>query len=144
MLLILEGIDKCGKSTFASRFGDQATIIHCTKYDDMMQVLKEAISLSKNRLVILDRNFLSEMCYGPVYRGNSCITPAKMMRIKKWLSGVQHCILYFDRPKDELKQYDMNDEFEKDAEKLMQVQKRYEDYIKKYRNAFNIYQIQYK
>lgn len=142
--MILEGIDKCGKTTFANKFSDIAEIIHCDKNDDMVAVLKNAAMISANNLVILDRNFLSEMCYGPVYRGKSQITPAKIMQIKKILSNIEYVILYFSRPENELKQYDMNDEFEKDAEKLMLVKKRYEDYIAKYRNRFNIYEIQYK
>lgn len=143
MLLILEGIDKCGKTTFANRFADCADIIHCTKYDDMVKVLKNAAEASENKLVILDRNFLSEMCYGPVYRGTMQITPGKMKIIKKILSKIDYAILYFSRPADELKCYDMNDEFEKDAEKLMMVKKRYEDYIARYKKTFNIYEIRY-
>jgi thymidylate kinase len=144
MLLILEGIDKCGKTTFANKFAEIAEIVHCTKDDDMFLVLQNAAKTAAGKLVILDRNFLSEMCYGPVYRGTSQITPVKLMRIRSILSKIDYAILYFSRPLDELKHYDMNDEFEKDAEKLMQVRKLYENYIAKYKNKFNIYEIQYK
>ena len=144
MLLILEGLDKCGKTTFANKFADVAEVIHCTKNDDMLITLQNAVKASVNKLVILDRNFLSEMCYGPVYRGTMQITPAKMMRIKKLLSKVSYAILYFSRPENSDIQYDKNDEFEKDAEKLKLVEKRYKDYISRYKKTFNIYEIQYK
>lgn len=145
MLLILEGIDKCGKTTFANRFADVAEIIHCTKDDDMVLTLQNAAKVAATgKLVILDRNFLSEMCYGPVYRGTMQITPAKMMQIKRILSKISYAILYFSRPCDELKRYDMNDEFEQDSEKLMMVKKRYENYIARYKNRFNIYEIRYQ
>ena len=145
MLIILEGIDKCGKSTFANKFLDVAEIVHCNKHDDMLITLQNAARIaSKGQLVIVDRNFLSEMCYGPVYRGKTQITPGKMQKIKKIMRSVPSMILYFSRPDDAVVQYDKNDEFEKDIEKLMLVKKRYEEYIAKYRNTFNIYEIQYK
>lgn len=145
MLIILEGIDKCGKSTFAERFKDIAEIIHCTKDDDMVEMLRKAAkSANSGKLVILDRNFLSEMCYGPVYRGTMQITPIKMMHICKILKATKHCILYFSRPEGEKKYYDKNDEFEKDIDKLWMVERRYRNYILQYKNRFNIYEIQYK
>lgn len=145
MLLILEGIDKCGKSTFAERFKDCATIIHSTKNDDAVSVLKGAVKLVKEgRFVILDRSFLSEMTYGPVYRGEMNITPAKLMQITKLLKQINYSILYFSRPEGEKRTYDKNDEFEKDPEKLKLVEFRYKQYIAQYKNRFNIYEIQYK
>lgn len=145
MLIILEGIDKCGKSTFANRFGDIAEIIHCTKDDDMLLTLQNAArTANTGKLVILDRNFLSEMCYGPVYRGTMQITPGKMKRIIQLLKNTEHCILYFSRPAGELKQYDKSDEFESDTRRLLTVERRYKDYIARYKNRFNIYEIQYK
>lgn len=145
MLVILEGIDKCGKSTFANRFAEHAEIIHCTKDDDMVAVLRDAANKANSgKLVILDRNFLSEMCYGPVYRGVSQITRVKMMHICKILKNTEHCILYFSRPKDAKKYYDTDDEFEKDVDKLLIVERKYRNYILQYKNRFNIYEIQYK
>lgn len=144
MLIILEGLDKCGKTTFANKFRQVARIRHCTKDDDTFEVLKKYADLSTNDLIILDRSFLSEMCYGPVYRGETNITPAKLMKITKILAKTPHVILYFSRPDKEQIQYDIDDEFEKDAEKLEMVKKRYKDYIARYKNRFNIYEIQYK
>lgn len=145
MLIILEGLDKCGKSTFADKFVDVAQIIHCDKHDDMLVVLTDAAKTANTgKLVILDRNFLSEMCYGPVYRGTSQITHAKIMRICKILKHTEHVILYFSRPNSENVKYDKHDEFEKDEYKLSQVKELYEKYIEKYKSRFNIYEIQYK
>ena len=73
MLLILEGLDKCGKTTFANKFIDVAEIKHCDKNDDVTNVLLNAASTAKTgKLVILDRSFLSEMCYGP-YIAVKCV-----------------------------------------------------------------------
>lgn len=145
MLLILEGLDKCGKTTFAQRFTGIAEITHLTKDDDMVLTLQNAAKVANTgKLVILDRSFLSEMCYGPVYRGEMTITPAKMMRITKILRNTPHCILYFSRPKGSKKNYDLTDEFEKDSEKLELVELRYKQYIAQYKTRFNIYEIQYK
>lgn len=144
MLFILEGLDKCGKTTFAQKLGPNVTIKHCTKDDDMVAVLRKYAAIAEEQTVVLDRNFLSEMTYGPVYRGVSKITPARLMQIKKILSHVPHVILYFSRPENESAEYDESDEFESEPDKLKLVKKRYEDYINKYRNTFNIYEIQYK
>ena len=144
MLIILEGLDKCGKSTFAQKFGPSAIVKHSTKNDDAVEVLKKYAPIADEHTVILDRSFLSEMCYGPVYRGEMRITPAKLMKITKILNSTPHIILYFSRPADETKQYDSNDEFEKYIAKLELVEKRYKDYIARYKNRFNIYEIQYK
>lgn len=144
MLLILEGLDKCGKTTFANKFAKKARIIHSTKYDDSVKVLAQAVRMSQNgKLVILDRSFLSEMCYGPVYRNENKIKPAHIMKITKLLKLTDYCILYFSRPAGEIKAYDSSDEFECNVEKLQQVEKKYEHYIKHYANRFNIYRIQY-
>lgn len=144
MLIILEGIDKCGKSTFAQKLGPNVVIKHSTKDDDALEVLKKYAPIAAEQTVILDRSFLSEMCYGLVYRGEMRITPAKLMKITKILNKVPHILLYFSRPVDEPKEYDSNDEFERDTVKLMMVKKRYEDYIERYKNRFNIYEIRYK
>lgn len=144
MLIILEGLDKCGKSTFAKKLGPNIVIKHSTKEDDAVEVLKKYASIAIEHTVVLDRSFLSEMTYGPVYRGVMSITPAKLMKITKILNNTPHIILYFSRPANEIKDYDSNDEFERDIEKLMLVEKRYKDYIARYKNRFNIYEIQYK
>lgn len=142
MLLILEGLDKCGKTTFANKFSG-AIIKHSTKEDDAVEVLQLAAKLSKDNLVILDRSFLSEICYGIVYRGEMTITPAKLMKITKLLNKTEHAILYFSRPENEAKEYEDN-EFERYPEKLQLVEKLYKQYIAQYKNRFNIYEIQYK
>lgn len=144
MLVILEGLDKCGKTTFANRFAEHAEIIHSTKDDDPVIVLSNAVKLAASKLVILDRSFLSEMCYGPVYRGEMTITPAKMMKITKLLKSIEHCILYFSRPDGSKVEYDYLDEFEQFPDKLKLVEKRYRQYISMYKNRFNIYEVQYK
>ena len=110
-----------------------------------MTVLQNAVVKSNNgEFVILDRSFLSEMCYGPVYRGEMRITPGKMKKINHLLKSTNYCILYFSRPACEPKDYDLTDEFEKDSVKLQLVERRYKDYIARYKNRFNIYEIQYK
>ena len=145
MLLILEGLDKCGKTTFANKFADIAEITHCDKNDDATTVLLNAVSVAETgKLVILDRSFLSEMCYGPVYRGEMRITPAKLMKITRALKQIDYCILYFSCPSYDKTKFDSKDEFEKDFDKLMMVKKRYEDHIARFKNRFNIYEIQYK
>ena len=145
MLIILEGLDKCGKSTFAQNFALCGAIVkHSTKEDDALSVLKNAAIMSGTQTVILDRSFLSEMCYGPVYRGEMRITPERFNIIKEILHETPHVLLYFSRPENEIRNFDKNDEFESDIEKLRLVEKRYKMYIAEFKRYFNIYEIQYK
>ena len=68
MIYILEGLDKSGKSNFASRF-KTATVLHADKNTNCKIQLQKAINLHlQGQDVILDRSFISELCYGPVYR----------------------------------------------------------------------------
>lgn len=142
MLIILEGLDKCGKTTFARKLGN-CVVKHSTKDDNAVTVLKKYAGIADEQLVVLDRSFLSEMTYGQVYRGVNTITPAKLMQIKRILSKVPHVILYFYRPDGEVSDYDANDEFEREPDKLMKVKALYEKYIATYKNTFNIYKICY-
>ena len=142
MLIILEGLDKCGKTTFAKKLGN-CVLKHSTKDDDALAVLKKYVNIADEQLVVLDRSFLSEMTYGQVYRGVNTITAAKLMQIKRILSKIPHIILYFYRPNNEIANYDANDEFESEPDKLMKVKALYEKYITMYKNTFNIYKIRY-
>ena len=68
MIYILEGLDKSGKSNFASRF-ETATILHADKDTNCKIQLQKAIDLHlQGQDVILDRSFISDICYGTVYR----------------------------------------------------------------------------
>lgn len=82
-IIVLEGPDGCGKTTLArhlvQRYG--AFYIHGRVHKDCWKYHTAAVSLaakkSRDQLVVIDRNWLSECVYGPAFRGNSQYTPGE-------------------------------------------------------------------
>lgn len=75
-IIILEGPDSCGKTTLAKRLANDynGIIFHQTyRFKNKipiyhLAVLRKALKLSKEKLVILDRLHISEYIYGKIYR----------------------------------------------------------------------------
>jgi len=77
-IIVLDGPDGCGKTTLAEKFQEMygAKIIHLTWSKELEEVMdsymidaiQEAVDLSKDNLVILDRAWLSEICYSEAFR----------------------------------------------------------------------------
>lgn len=79
-IIVLEGADAAGKTTLAHEFikknGDaNCCYLHAGIADDFwelhMNLVKLAIEECDKKLVIIDRLWLSEMVYGPIYRGKT-------------------------------------------------------------------------
>lgn len=75
-VIILEGIDKCGKSTLARELSKKykAELIKISApktkkpYDEYINIVN---SLKQNKNYVIDRFHLGEFAYGPIYR-NAC------------------------------------------------------------------------
>lgn len=102
MLIVLEGIDGAGKTTFAEELADQFTSTHPYFTAEVLHrgPLKPDVdpldeyenSLTYNaadqaKLVICDRWYLSEMIYGPLYRGRSRVDEFRWAHIEKFLEA---------------------------------------------------------
>lgn len=80
-IVILEGPDGCGKTTLAEHLVKKfnAEYIHLTWSEDLEKVMDEyqleaiyaAKEISKEKLVIIDRHWLSEIVYSDVFRDGS-------------------------------------------------------------------------
>lgn len=81
-IIVLEGPDASGKTTLANKIKshvEDAEIIHLTWSKELEPVmntyqlglLHHAISMSKEKLVIIDRLWLSELVYSEVFRGGT-------------------------------------------------------------------------
>lgn len=78
-IIILEGQDASGKTTLANYLLKKykGTYIHATyRFKNKMPIyhaalLRRALKLSKNQLVIIDRLFISEYIYAKVFRGGT-------------------------------------------------------------------------
>lgn len=159
MLYIIEGPDKCGKSTFMEKnidiycegideFTTQSKFInrhrkigvHFDATDkDPVESLKTCAAMSQICDVYMDRSWISEMVYGVVYRGEMNITPKDEKYILWLLKETPHIIYYFDKPIAEI---DNEDIFEKDAEKMALVKVRYNQIVARYKDTLNIYKME--
>lgn len=78
-IILLEGQDASGKTTLANNLLKKykGIYIHATyRFSNKMPIyhaalLRKALKLSKNQLVIIDRLFISEYIYAKVYRGGT-------------------------------------------------------------------------
>lgn len=92
-LVLLEGVDKSGKSTMAervkvcweTRYG-RAEIWHRGPVPDgkdpMQEYWSELPDPDLHELYILDRWHIGELVYGPIYRGGSKITLGDALRVQ--------------------------------------------------------------
>ena len=160
MLYIIEGPDKCGKSTFIKR---NDIDIWCEGIEDFQQKISTLTHFSKIAVhfdandkdpvrslglciqtamihdVYMDRSWISEMVYGVVYRGEMNIKPIDEGYILWLLQKHPHIIYYFDKP---IAETDNKDIFEKDAEKMELVKVRYNQIIARYKHTLNIYEME--
>ena len=110
-ILVLEGPDGTGKTTLAKKLAEKYDVeyIHCTWSEEIDQdipgyftsVIDKAEKLSKDKLVIIDRLWLSEHVYAKTFRdankwksfivGNEC-----MLRLDK-LGAIYQMCLPFDK-----------------------------------------------
>lgn len=160
MLYIIEGPDKCGKSTFIERNNIDIfcegidEFIRNSKYIDSntkiavhfgaddknpVESLKICAAMSQICDVFMDRSWISEMVYGVVYRGEMNIAPKDEKYILGLLKETPHIIYYFDTP---IVAADPKDFFEKDYTKMQSVKLRYGQIMTKYNDALNIYKVQ--
>lgn len=160
MLYIIEGPDKCGKSTFIernnidifcegidefirnSKYIDSNTkiAVHFGANDkDPVESLKICAAMSQICDVFMDRSWISEMVYSVVYRGEMNITPKDEKYILGLLKETPHIIYYFDKP---IAEPDTDDLFESDIEKMNVVKFRYGQIMAKYKESLNIYKVQ--
>lgn len=142
-MIILEGIDKCGKSTFANLLKQQipdAEIIHFDKNSKMMQTM---LNWDMSKQVIFDRSFISEMCYGPVYRDKCKYTFPQIMKAFDFIKNYDVLVLYFTRDLATI-EFNKFDEIEAHFEKLKIVKQLYEctiQFMKYY--GIKVYEVRY-
>lgn len=160
MLYIVEGIDKCGKSTFIDK---QDITHHCEGIDEFMKLAKHLESsyriavhfnskditpLESLRMccafshicdIFMDRSWISDMVYGPIYRGEIRLEPRDEQYIIGMLQETPHIVYYFDK---QIGTPDVNDDFEKDDEKMRLVRMRYRQIMARYKKYLNVYRVE--
>lgn len=115
-MIIVEGIDGVGKSTFIEQLSLYGYRRHHFNFDEknMNLFLKYSSVLEKsNEKTALDRSFISEMVYGPIIRGRSKLTDSEYIKLLKlygskgfqlfYLHATEECLL--ERRKDNIEDY---------------------------------------
>lgn len=110
MLIIIEGPDLAGKSTFASYLPNA---IHFTQ-NDAHYMYEAELERAKTDLVVLDRCWISEKVYGPIKRQQCTYTDEEYEMLCDKLKAIPHSIFYVTSPVDML---------------LMRYNMRGEDYV---------------
>ncbi|MBR4889721.1 MAG: hypothetical protein IKU15_00195 [Clostridia bacterium] len=158
MIVILEGPDKCGKSSFlrnlnipeidlcdidqlkykASLTGDIA--IH-SNYGEDITIFDAAIAASDKYDIYLDRSFISEMIYGPIFRDKCEYSDELIKYFIDKLRNIPHVIMYFHRPLYKvILDLDKDDPFECDITKYTRVHTKYRDVMEELSDlGLNVY-----
>lgn len=186
MLIICEGIDKCGKSTFIKNLGipiyeandewgagitkpldynkfksmktidyfynfrhqlhDKNIGLHLTSDDEhVLETATKYLEISKVCNLYLDRSWISELCYGPVYRNKSRLNSIDEKIILKELKNIPHQILWFDCDINVtyLRRLNPYNEFECNINKITKVDYNYKKIMNNYaQNNINIMRIE--
>ena len=98
MLIIIEGPDLAGKSTFASYMPNA---IHFTQ-NDAHYMYEAELERAKTDLVVLDRCWISEKVYGPIKRQQCTYTDEEYDMLCNKLKAIPHTIFYVTCPVDML------------------------------------------
>lgn len=99
MVIILEGCDKCGKSTLAKVLSEKTgyPIVHFgapkdrKECDEMFDMYRDYLGTHDD--VILDRSWYSDLVYGPIFRGRPSMNNAQVAMLERIVSR-KGCVLY--------------------------------------------------
>ncbi|WP_328437567.1 AAA family ATPase [Streptomyces sp. NBC_00444] len=97
----IEGCDGTGKSTLASRLAHEHgfAVVHCPRTPDSVNLPQRYQELlARSGRLVLDRCFLSELTYGPLYRGGSRITWDEARTLAKAVTNRDGVFLHLTAP----------------------------------------------
>lgn len=99
MLVVLEGVDKAGKSTLAEKLKEKLgfPVVHFGKpgpdpaieYAEFLRTCGDAIC---------DRFYVGELVYGPLLRGKQSMTPLQIATIERMCRKVGMILIHVDPP----------------------------------------------
>lgn len=104
--IVLEGSDGVGKTSIAKILCDEHkfTLIHSPLTSDRIDLVERyraILHLSGN--LVLDRSFLSEAVYGPVFRNHSRLNPLELIELTKLVAKRRGGIIYLSASIDTLR-----------------------------------------
>lgn len=136
MLVIIEGCDKCGKTTLAKHIQDTFGFeyLHCSQPGEK-GAYREYIDLlnsigSKN--VVIDRFHIGEEVYGPIYRGKSGLSEGQFREIEAEINKKNGILIYcYDSDKNISKRFDEYGETFSKKQKIKEMLNLYFSALKK-------------
>lgn len=147
MNIIVEGENKCGKSTLARhivslgfkyiKVSQPGPLGAFKEYSDILS------KLEKGGDYVLDRFYIGEQVYGPIYRGSSSLSREQIMEIEKRLSQINAIVVYcYDSEKNIAKRFIKDGEEFADIKKIGEALQLFEKEIKRsilpvYRHKMN-------
>lgn len=127
MLIIIEGPDLAGKSTFASYLPNA---IHFTQ-NDAHYMYEAELERAKTDLVVLDRCWISEKVYGPIKRQQCTYTDEEYALLCDKLKAIPHTIFYVTSPVNMLlERYNMRGEDYVTQQELIEIANAYSNVMK--------------
>lgn len=135
MIVILEGLDKTGKTTFANKicakFGFKyIKVSQPVTNNPFMEYLSLIDKLNLNENYICDRMYLGERVYGPIYRGND-LTDEQQLYLEMYLLRHKLIFVYCEQDISII-----NENFKKKNEEFTKI-KDIESLILKYQIALS-------
>lgn len=134
-MIILEGIDKTGKTTLANKLRDEygyeivKTSQPKKKEHPYVEYVRKILSIRTSR-VVFDRLHLGELVYGPVKRGKSLIDEKMLFNINSLLSLHGATIIYcHDKPEIIKERFSQEKEDYLQETDIETILKRYEEVI---------------
>ncbi|MEU7415021.1 hypothetical protein AB0B40_38030 [Streptomyces sp. NPDC042638] len=99
--IVAEGADGVGKSTLAhhlvTRYG--FTAVHSPRTPDHQDLINRYRDLlARPGRLVLDRSFLSELVYGPLYRGHSRLTWSQALDLAQLVTARDGVFLHLTAP----------------------------------------------
>ena len=106
-IIILEGLDKCGKSSLASIIARNlaCNILKCSApTEDPYKEYVTKLLNNDDDNIIFDRFCYGELVYGPIYRGKSAIDSNKLLNLELLLQARDSILIYCEASLDFIKQ----------------------------------------
>lgn len=138
VIIIIEGPDGTGKTTLANSLlksleGHDFELMHRTHITDMpksdlFEIYRGILTSGKN--LILDRAWYSEMCYGPVFRGESHISKSGMHILEELLNMVGGFVIYCHTDRSYELSHERGEDYVDTREQHEQVCANYEQLFK--------------
>ncbi|MGW1055946.1 hypothetical protein [Streptomyces sp. NPDC002521] len=99
--IVLEGGDGVGKSTLAHHLVSQygLTAVHSPRTPDHQDLINRYRDLlARPGRLVMDRSFLSELVYGPLYRGHSRLTWSQALDLAQLVTARGGVFLHLTAP----------------------------------------------